>query len=150
MLAIIILKELENIVTYASLCSYLPAGGRLIAIRIIKNTNTCAIKAPYIRWVTGFLPNTSSIASVIKKVIGYAKIPTDTEMPKMVVIFVPKRLAATNAATKTEDRIDSFCWVDIVIFLLVSLRGVSCTQRATRQSYGRNKYNHLKSISNQR
>ena len=108
MLAIIMRKELENIITYSSLNSYLSDEGSFMAMTMMMNTRICAIKALYIRCVAGFFPNTSSIASVIRKVRGYAKIPIDTLMPSRVVIFTPSKFAAMSDATNIAERRESF------------------------------------------
>ena len=72
-----------------------------------------AMEPAFIKVLVFSLPWTSSIMSVIEKVIGNMKMPTETEIPRMVVIFTPKILAQIKTVMKIAKRRSVFLFCDI-------------------------------------
>jgi len=68
--------------------------------------------------------------SVHTKVIGYANIPTETFIPKIVVIFVPNKFASRSAEINTPRSIIVFFSIEFIsqlflwiVFMLFCIMG---------------------------
>ena len=77
---------------------------------IITNRRTSIMVAMFTNLLASLRPKTSPTMSVIRNMTGTKKIPTETLILAMFVIFVPRVLTMTMHATKSAKRKSRFLW----------------------------------------
>ena len=106
--AMVMRSEDPNTASYCSCMPQLSLGGMIMHSPIITNRSTSITVAMLTKRDASARPKTSPIMSVTRKSTGTKKMPTDTLMPAMDMILVPRVLTMTIDATKRARRKSRF------------------------------------------